>query len=1002
MFTFFAFVAIAIMAVQLADTRSRLKRAEETLLEAAKRIGVLQRHAGLLPPKPGEAINPATWRTAETPTAPIAPEPRAASAAPEPLPEAETLPEPRPKQEPAPVAIAAAAPAVALVSEPAAPEQEIEPAGSLATRFEVLFGKQLPIWAGGITLAIAGVLIVKYAIDAGFFARIFTHGVQVAAGLLFGSGLIAGAEFAWRNEDRVRDPRVPQALSGAGLATLYASVLVAASVYHLVGPAAGFVGLAAITAAALALALRFGAPSAVLGLVGGLAGPALLGSSDPNVPVLAIDLALTVGGLVGVSRMRRWPWLALAALAGGASWSLLLVLGAGTLDTLSALSTGALVLVLALALPALAIEGPRRALLRSASAAIGALQLAILVAIGGFVPLHWGLFVLIAAAGQVLAWRERDYAIVPTISLGLSLLLLALWPAPAASWFAAIALALSAIHAGPLLARLWPGEGNRGPAVQLSALAWAAPTLVWLHFPALADAALAGVAAGGALLLAVALGLGWRSEARLADLRFAGLTAAMGLLLALAGLLLTPHWAAPLVLAALGLGLLQFGQIARDRWIEPVAAAMTATSLPALLLTAPIADELPRLVLGAAAIGTSTSLLRWGVLALLVLVFAVRSRMAILRHSAQVVTALLAYGLAAQILPEPMLILFPALAGGALLMTLPKVPPPRLLSAIATFAALSLAWAAEPLAIWVVKGLASIAGMPMTIDDPLHGLGSVLRRLLLPALALGGALWLQRTRVAPWTLRAGLIAAATICAVATHILYRLGFAALLGADFTATGLAQRTVWEALLLAAGWGLMQRERLTTARPVLLAGALHALVYTVGIHNPLWAAQNVGSWPLLNLLAPAFAVVPLGLALFTRAWPERPAVFDRICQFAQMAAVSLLAWATLRQAFHGGLLIDPGVLPAENILRSLLLLGLAIGFLLWGIRRAERDWRIVSLVLMLGAVGKVFLFDASGLEGLLRIGSFVALGFSLIGIGWLYSRQLAKRPAQSGEAG
>src|SRR3546814_12952558 len=50
------------------------------------------------------------------------------------------------------------------------------------------------------------------------------------------------------------------------------------------------------------------------------------------------------------------------------------------------------------------------------------------------------------------------------------------------------------------------------------------------------------------------------------------------------------------------------------------------------------------------------------------------------------------------------------------------------------------------------------------------------------------------------------------------------------------------------------------------------------------------------------------------------------------------------------------------------------------------------------MLAAVGKVFLFDASGLEGLLRIGSFVALGFSLIGIGWLYSRQLASPAAVS----
>jgi uncharacterized membrane protein len=76
--------------------------------------------------------------------------------------------------------------------------------------------------------------------------------------------------------------------------------------------------------------------------------------------------------------------------------------------------------------------------------------------------------------------------------------------------------------------------------------------------------------------------------------------------------------------------------------------------------------------------------------------------------------------------------------------------------------------------------------------------------------------------------------------------------------------------------------------------------------------------------------------------------------------------------------------------------LAIALAVGFLLWGIRSKQRNWRIASLVLMLAAVAKVFLRDASGLEGLLRIGSFVALGFSLIGIGWLYSRQLgAEKP-------
>ena len=47
------------------------------------------------------------------------------------------------------------------------------------------------------------------------------------------------------------------------------------------------------------------------------------------------------------------------------------------------------------------------------------------------------------------------------------------------------------------------------------------------------------------------------------------------------------------------------------------------------------------------------------------------------------------------------------------------------------------------------------------------------------------------------------------------------------------------------------------------------------------------------------------------------------------------------------------------------------------------------------MTATVIKVFYFDTAGLEGLIRIASFVALGASLIGIGWFYSRQLKAAP-------
>lgn len=100
-----------------------------------------------------------------------------------------------------------------------------------------------------------------------------------------------------------------------------------------------------------------------------------------------------------------------------------------------------------------------------------------------------------------------------------------------------------------------------------------------------------------------------------------------------------------------------------------------------------------------------------------------------------------------------------------------------------------------------------------------------------------------------------------------------------------------------------------------------------------------------------------------------------------------------------FSGTNLTAVPLTQTEDLLRSLTGIVLAILFLLWGARQNLRSWRIGSLVVMLLAVLKVFLVDAAGLEGLARIASFVALGFSLIGIGWFYARQLRREPEAVG---
>ncbi|HET6523792.1 DUF2339 domain-containing protein [Sphingopyxis sp.] len=979
-----AFLAVLILGVLLADVRSRLKRAETNLAEAAKQIAALQRHIGA--PVPEAGVPAAATASPPSPTTPAA------------------VPETSPAPEPARAAASASTPAPALIQKVVgtdaekaagpkpAPASTAPPvAANLSARFENLFGKTLPIWAGGITLAIAGVLIVLYAIDLGFFARVFTPGVQVIAGILFGLALIGGAEYAWRNEARLRDVRVPQALSGAGIATLYAAIMVAANVYGLIGPLFAFVALALVTASALALSLRFGPPSAFLGLAGGLAAPALVGALEPNVPLLAIYLALTIAAMAGIARMRRWPWLALAALAGGAGWSVWMIFVGGALDTLGSLSIGAYVLLLGVAIPLFAYEGSRATLLRAAAAVVGALQLALLVAQAGYTPLQWGLFALLAAAGQWLAWRERRLAIVPTTSLALSVLLIVLWPDASAFWFASVGIALLSIHALPLLARLWTDPRDLRRTIELCVLALSIVPLTKWQLWEMSDVGLAIIALGAAGLPAAGIARGWRIEGRGADNRFAWLAATAAALVSLALVLLLPLWLAPAAIAGVAAALLPFGRIADDKRIEWVATGFFGAALFALIATPRALDEVPRLVDGAAE-GSGYAALRWAAVALAALFLALRAERPVVRRIGQGFAAALAYGTAAQLLPAAMLVLVPAIGGAVLLLAARRIPLARIDAGAATFAAISLAWAAMPAALWTTKAVLSLGGVSMQIDGAMLATAELIRRLALPALLFATQLWLLRDRLPRWASIAGFGVAGAIGLIAVHGLYRLGFAAVAGADFVSTGIAQRLVWEVLLIGLGWLLWRRGIPNGARALAIAGATHAFWYGILLHNPLWAEQAVGGWPLVNLLLPLFLVPWAGMRLVGELFAPPSGTFVRIVQIATMALVALFAWATLRQVFHGSLLIETGVAPAENILRSLLLLALAIGFLLWGIRVGRRDWRIASLVLMLAAAGKVFLFDASGLEGLLRIGSFAALGFSLIGIGWLYSRQLA----------
>ena len=864
---------------------------------------------------------------------------------------------------------------IAAKPEPVLETAEEEKGGGFG--FEELFGRRLPIWAGGITLAVAGMLIVKLSIEAG----LLSPPVRVIMGSIFGFALIGGAELALRQEERVRDERVRQALAGAGIASLYASILVAANLYHLVGPLTAMLGMAAVTAVALALSLRFGAPSALLGLAGGLAAPALIGSDEPNIPLLSLYLALAVGGLCTVSRGQRWAWLGISALVGGFGWGLLLMLG-GALSTPETISVALYLLLLGVALPMLGFAGGWQDRLRLIAAIAAAAQMAALVATGGFAMLNWGLFGLISLAMLWLAPREPSLERLPPVGLVIVLLLLGAWPDPAMRDYALVAVVAALIYGAPALIRLWRARGGLVEAAQLSAIAVGNQFIAMFHFYAAdgsSDAEFGLLALALAALAGVSAALGWRHADRRDDARFAILSTSSALLLAAAATLTLPGWAIGGAMAAVGLGLLHLGQLADDKRLEPISWIFAIAGLIAGPTTA--MSVVPE---------NWQDLARWGLLAAIAAGFAWRAQLRHGRIAAQFLAPMLLFAALQPIVAErwePLIAPLILLALAALRL--------RLVPAMAAATLLVIGGAMVPIVNWVAQ-----AG-PSTIGDPLFAakvpeIEDALLKLLVPGSLAGVSLWLSRDRLERRELLAGIWIAGVIAAVALHSLYKQLFAIGTEAEFVAYGLAERTLWEAALLGAAaalWRLGQRR----AGAVLLgAGFAHAILYTLLLHNPLWASQAVGPLPILNLIPLAYAVPVAVFLAAGRLTSLRELVSERAFTIAWMILILLFAASMLRQLFHGNMLVEPGLSQAEDIARSILAIALAIGFLLWGIRSEQRDWRIGSLVLMLAAVAKVFLWDTQGLEGLTRIASFVALGFSLIGIGWLYSRQLTPSKA------
>ena len=212
-------------------------------------------------------------------------------------------------------ATAVAAPVQASAAEAAPPAARPRVIETRPAAPRMQWDGQLWLNRLGIGMVLLGVaLLFRYSIEQGWL----TPAVRVGFGAALGAALFA----AGLRLDRRR--RFAEVLLGGGVATFYIVGWAAFHLYGLIGYLPAFAGMVAITCVAFTMALGRGAASlAVLGAVGGLGTPLILGVTLGTPRGFALYTSLVLAWTAAVYLQRGWRWLLWTALPGG--WLLLFV-----------------------------------------------------------------------------------------------------------------------------------------------------------------------------------------------------------------------------------------------------------------------------------------------------------------------------------------------------------------------------------------------------------------------------------------------------------------------------------------------------------------------------------------------------------------------------------------------------------------------------------------------------------------------------------------------------
>jgi uncharacterized membrane protein len=417
------------------------------------------------------------------------------------------------------------------VSEPASGPDIAKPVERKASLEERL-GAKWTVWVGGLSLALGGIFLVRYSIEAGLLGP----GARVFFGALFSALLIGAGEWFRRNQGPVAfgipSAHIPSVLTAAGTVAAFATVYSAHALYGFIGPALAFILLGVIGVACILAAALHGPALAGLGLVGAMVTPLLVASDEPNAWALFIHVTVVAGAALALARLRDWSWLAIAAAVLAFVWGLFGILT--DLDTVTAEAAFIFAVTLLLFAYHMTSENDGKAdvTVSSLLAAFGVLALLLVVD-------QWhgdGVLVIFTAliALQLLgAWKLPRLTPLLLVSLGISVAAAITWdlnpaalqdtattvyPGPGESaslpsrlslyltvtalhgllfLASGIVVALTVLHRPARIAASWAGLAVLGPLLLLAAAYWWANDLT----PEVRYAAVAGALAAAYVAL---------------------------------------------------------------------------------------------------------------------------------------------------------------------------------------------------------------------------------------------------------------------------------------------------------------------------------------------------------------------------------------------------------------------------------------------------------------------------------------------------------------------